>query len=119
MNAHANMLTDVCFPLSYMHTNTHLNRNKAKGSQNRSPHSQLVHTHAHICYKYVWITSKVLAHPLAKHFSPINHAAHESVGLPSLNPILTPLLLPAKALWSGNTPQIPKRLKKIMLFPFD
>lgn len=44
-----------------------------------------------ICGKHVWITSKVPAHALAKHFSPINRTACKSVDAP---PAHTPPQIP-------------------------
>lgn len=56
------------------HTPQQKQRNTT-GSPNRSLHSQPSESlpQTYICskYMYVWITSKVLAHPLAKHFIPI------------------------------------------------
>lgn len=77
------MLTHQQFSLFLSHTHKHTPQQKqrnTKGSPNRSPDSQTSESpsHTHICYKYIWITSKVLAHPLAKRFSPINCTAHAS-----------------------------------------
>lgn len=77
-----------------MYTNTPQQaQNNTSGSTNRP--------RMDICWKHVWITSKVPAHALAKHFSPINRAACKSVDAPPAhtptpNSWFTPHLLTAK-----------------------